>query len=63
MPLWVRLADAGIKTGSQLTSSQNYMKNWLTVTRYEVANALSDTILPMGHDYLRLCFVTLRGWP
>jgi hypothetical protein len=45
-------AKAGIK--HDRTSSQSYIMNELAVTQDEVANALSDAILPMGHDYLCL---------
>jgi hypothetical protein len=34
-----------------------YMMNLSTTTYYKVANALSDTVVPMGREYLRLCFV------
>jgi len=45
-------AEAGIK--HDRTSSQSYIINELAVTQDEVANALSDAILPMGHDHLYL---------
>jgi hypothetical protein len=64
-------AEAGIK--HDRTSSQSYIINELAVTQDGVANALSDAILPMVHDYLclrvvefflgRCCQCTGRGWP
>jgi hypothetical protein len=60
-------AKAGIK--HDRTSSQSYTINELTVTQDEVANALSDAILPMGHDYSRVVVGFFlggccgRGWP